>query len=343
MSKQILSVATILFVLSVVAYAGPYTEQGVSAFVDSNGMPSSSDDPNSIINPVFKDWAASIVSYEPTPGVYLRDPCFYDPNMALGPVTGDLFDVVSLGDLNDAQIEANVPLGQITLGFNAPVYNGSGCDFVVFENGWGPVSEGKYWCELAYVEVSSNGIDFIRFPSVSLTAQLTGRYGLIDITDIYNLAGKFGEDYSEEQIIFFGTPFDLSEIANDPLVLSGVVNINDIKYIRIVDVVGSGNFYDEATHFGYSANHPIYDPWLTWGSEGFDLESIGILHSHRYHGDIDLDGIVDFKDLFIMVNSWLKQTGEEGWVPNCDIAEPKDGIVNFLDYAVLAGDWLKME
>ena len=76
--------------------------------------------------------------------------------------------IVSLGDN-----------GIITLGFEHPIKNGNGPDFAVFEN-----SFSNTFLELAHVEVSTNGIDFIRIPSVSLTqtnTQIDG-FGTLDPT-----------------------------------------------------------------------------------------------------------------------------------------------------------------
>lgn len=255
---------------------------------------------------------------------------------ALGPVTGDPLDIVSLGDLSQDQINQGVPPGQITLVFGDPqnsndpnhIRDVDGYDFVVFENAflstWTKpeygIIAGKMFAEIGYVEVSSDGVNFARFPSVSLTSGPAGAYGTIEISNIYNLAGKHPNAYS----VCTGTPFDLSEIADEPNVVSGLVDINNISYVRIVDIPGSGNFYDDAARYidpctwpnwgNYSQDHPIYDAWVTIGSGGFDLEAIGVLRSQQYSGDINLDGIVDYEDLLILANAWLKHFGQDGWV-----------------------------
>lgn len=72
---------------------------------------------------------------------------------AVGPAEGNAMDVVSLGDG-----------GEAVLYFNGPILNGPGADFAVFEN-----SFASDYLELAYVEVSSDGVNFVRFPSHSLT------------------------------------------------------------------------------------------------------------------------------------------------------------------------------
>jgi hypothetical protein len=177
-----------------------------------------------------------------------------DPTFALGPADGNSGHVVSLGDG-----------GQITLTFAQPITNGAGPDLAVFENGFVTTVPQAY-LELAFVEVSSNGTDFVRFPSVSLTQTATqvGSFATIDTTDIDGLAGKFQAG--------FGTPFDLSAVAG----LNANVNVNDIHYVRIIDVIGSIN---PALGSRDSLGNLINDPYPTaFGSGGFDLNGVGVLN-----------------------------------------------------------------
>jgi hypothetical protein len=276
--------------------------------------------------------------------------------MALGPVTGDNLDIVSLGDLTSEQIDQNMTPGQITLYFDEPIRQGNGYDFVVFENGFisdadfntGSVA-GQMLAELGYVEVSSNGNDFVRFPAVSLTGKLEGQYATLEISKIHNLAGKHPNAYG----ICVGTPFDLQEIEDNPKVVSGLVDVNDIRYVRIVDIPGTGDFNDQAmsnidpgTWPGwdfYQSNHPIYDVWPTYGSGGLDLEAIGVLREQTYSADIDLNGIVDVSDFDLLVSALNSQFGQPQWITRCDLAEPKDLVVDLSDVAVFLDQWLKTE
>jgi hypothetical protein len=362
-------VALIVFIVFVsidrIVKAGPYNEPGISGFVDANGKATPPSDPNRVLNPIFRGWATSAPEelYQPTPQ-YIQ-PWFKDPTSALGPATGDIYDVVCLGDLTQNDINQGVPAGQITLVFgdlyepNDPCHirDQNGYDFVVFENAFASIDSnlsggyiaGEVFADLGYVEVSSNGADFVRFPSVSLTPGRVGSFGTVDITDIYNLAGKHPNGYG----FCTGTPFDLSELKNEPNVLNGSVDLNDIVYVRIIDVPGSGDFFDNAAMLVdpcsgpnwnyYDSNHPIYDAWVTMTSGGFDLEAIGVLHPQQFRGDINLDGIVDFKDFVILANAWRRQFGQNGWISRCDISNPKDLVVDFLDFAEFAEGWLKAE
>ncbi len=368
MLKRMSMIVIILLVLTVVTEAGPYTEPGVNGYTGPDWRHASPGDPCAEINPIFRGWATGFKDYFPSDddltdyyGFYdLNDPC-----RALGRATGNVYDVVSLGDLDTDEIADGCAPGQITLIFGDPsvpndpnhIRNVDGYDFVVFENaflstytGGGSVA-GEMFAELGYVEVSSDGINFTRFPSVSLTSGLVGAYGTIEISDVFNLVGK----HPNAGNVCTGTPFDLSEIADEPNVVSGLVDVNNISYVRIVDIPGSGSedFYDEAVKYidpnswpdwdYYSTSHQIYDAWLTFNPGGVDLEAIGVLHSQQYCGDINLDGIVDYEDLSILASAWLKRFGQDGWVARCDLAEPKDCIIDILDYAVFANQWLKVE
>lgn len=347
------------FAIDTIVLGGPfvdgrcYTEAGVNGYVGPDGRHAAPTDEDAVINPIFQAWAAYVAGYIPAAGV---DPLWSDPNKALGPVTGNNLDIVSLGDLKRSQIDSNQPPGQITLTFGETIRNGNGCDFAIFENGLisqmntsGGSVAGEMFAELGYVEVSSNGQDFARFPAVSLTPGLVGPYGTIQISNIYNLAGK----HPNAGGICTGTPFDLEEIVDDPKVISGAVDINNIKYVRIVDIPGSGDFRDEAgRHIDpstlpfwahYASSHPIYDAWVTFGSGGFDLEAIGVLNEQKYSADINLDGVVDVSDFALLASAWRGHFGQANWIARCDLAQPKNYVVDTDDFAGFADQWLKAE
>jgi len=196
----------------------------------------------------FQFWASGYLSYMVGEKV---DPIWQDPDKSLGPAEGTSFDIVSLGRG-----------GSIILTFDAPIQNGDGWDFAVFEN-----SFSDQYIELAFVEVSSDGIDYVRFDAVSRTNTPVPGFGNIDPTDVDGLAGKYRQG--------FGTPFDLNVLANKSEVLSGNVDLMQIAYIRIIDIVGDGSNLD-------SQGNPIYDPYPTAGSAGFDLDGIGVSNGAAY-------------------------------------------------------------
>ena len=254
------------------SFSGPSTssskwDAAVPGFVGPAGT-GSTNAPNTV-NPSFAGWATAVALYSPAPGVASQ---WTNASKALGPATGNNFDIVSLGDLNKTQITSGVAPGKITLFFDSGIADKTGPDFVVFENGF--VSGKKVFAELGYVEVSSDGTNFARFPSVSLTTNLVGAFGTINAHNVYNLCGKHVNAYGQS----WGTPFDLSDVACDPLVRSNLVDLASIKYVRIVDIPGSGDFLDS-----FSPANPIFDAWVTSGSGGVDLEAIGVINSPLHH------------------------------------------------------------
>lgn len=160
---------------------------------------------------------------------------------------GFIYDIACLGNG-----------GRITLTFANPITNGAGADFVVFENAFG----GNF-LELAFVEVSSDGVNFTRYPNFSFTASPVSAFGAVDPTNISGYASKYKGGY--------GTPFDLDVLANTP-----GLDINAITHVKLVDIVG-GTVYDSYPA-QYGGPHLIYDPTPTTGSGGLDLDAVGVLH-----------------------------------------------------------------
>jgi hypothetical protein len=156
--------------------------------------------------------------------------------------------VVSLGDG-----------GIATLTFEGSIFNGVGADFAVFENGF------DAFLELAFVEVSSDGINFFRFPAYSETDTeiQTDGFGSTDASKIHNLAGKYVSQY--------GTPFYLED-------LNGIngLNIDAITHIRVVDAIGTINpTFSTYDNLGRAVNDPYPTPFP---SGGFDLDAVGVIH-----------------------------------------------------------------
>lgn len=166
---------------------------------------------------------------------------------AIGPALQN--GIVSLGDG-----------GTATLTFSNPITNGPGWDFAVFENSFLDT-----FLEMAFVELSSDGKRFVRFPAISLTDTTlqTGTFGYTFPEKINNLAGKYR--------VGFGTPFDLEELTD-----SSGIDIASITHIRIKDVTGS---LLPAFASRDSKGNKINDPWPTrFSSGGFDLDAVGVIH-----------------------------------------------------------------
>lgn len=175
-----------------------------------------------------------------------------DSSMAIGSADGT---IVSLGDS-----------GIAVLNFARPVINGPGPDFAVFENGFpNPNNPEEAFLELAFVEVSSDGVNYTRFPATSLiqdTAQIAMAGTYSNARFINNLAGKYISQY--------GTPFDLQELAGTP-----GLNINHITHVRIVDVIGAIGAHGTTDVAGHKINDP-YPTAIPTG--GFDLDAVGVIN-----------------------------------------------------------------
>ncbi len=194
------------------------------------------------------------------------DEAWMTPEKALGPAEGTSYEIVSLGRG-----------GQITLTFSNGIGNRPGADFTVFENG---ISD--TFLELAWVEVSSDGINFVRFPNYSDTPSAIGAFGELYTGWIYGLAGKYRQGY--------GTPFDLDELrmaynaqlagntdfssAFATALTNGfpLLDLANITHVRLIDIIGDGSSALDAGGTG------IYDPYATIISAGFDLDAVGILN-----------------------------------------------------------------
>jgi hypothetical protein len=289
---------------TVTTYAGPYSpgkggpaeaafvDAGIAGFVGpaGEGVTATSSNGN-YVNPVFAGWATGYSLYEPSDivGTYGNNGIgaqYGNPALATGAVTGSNVDIVSLGDMDATEIAAHLadpaanPLGTLALTFDYAIRNGDGADFATFENGFisnydtgAGSAVGMMFAELAYVEVSTDGASFARFPSEYLNypggSGLPGNISYLtqDVSNIYNLAGKHANAYG----ISWGTPFDLDDLLDDPLVLDGTVDLNEINYVRIVDIPGNGTFQD-------GQGRGIYDAWVTWGSGGMDFEALGVIN-----------------------------------------------------------------
>ncbi len=229
-------------------------------------------------------WATTVEDYSPTSEVVDFDMFgggpHNEPVRGLGPADGA---TVSLGDLGSAAILGGTAPGSIVVSFQATIVDGPGADFAVFENAGAFFNSHDVdfiFAELAFVEVSSNGSDFARFPATSLNIEVDpntpdpdhnqihtpfGRdFAGINTTNVNNLAGLHPT--------LTGTPFDLSDLATHTLVTQGTVDLNGIQFIRFVDIPGEGSFTD-------SLVNPILDAWKSVESGGFDLDAVGAINA----------------------------------------------------------------
>ena len=174
----------------------------------------------------------------------------------------------SFGSPEDCLGEDGTPVslgdgGSITLGFPVAIENGPGPDFIVFENAFD--FGGVVFAELAFVEVSTDGVTFVRMPSISRIDRPLGAFDGITSDETYNLAGNF----------VGGTGFDLEDVAQTPEAAGGLVDPNFIRFVRVVDVIG-----DCTNASSVDANgNAVCDPYPTpIASSGFDLTGVAIMN-----------------------------------------------------------------
>lgn len=265
------------------AFAGIYTSYNGGAGSDTP-IPVSS----------ITKWASTVSNYSPAPGL---GPNFRNSAATAGTFSlGDLYSPTTPptvgtepsafhagsgtanfhpygGNVNDMTdtygfIGIDAP-GSVTFYYETGIFNGAGADLAVRENGFASGPAPGFFAELAFVEVSSNGVDFARFPSISLnttTVSGSGTFQMYDMTNVYNLAGKHGSTLA--------TPFDLEELTTHSLVVGGTVNLSNIQYVRLVDVVGNPAFSGTAGAVDSLGNR-ILDNWTTYDSGGFDISIVG--------------------------------------------------------------------
>jgi hypothetical protein len=210
-------------------------------------------------------FATQIVSYQPGAGAG----SYNDPGKALGAPKGaggssGSVDVVSLG-----------AGGSLTLGFDAPLMDGPGADFMVFENPFFMGHGLDCFAEVFFVEVSSDGQNFARFPASYVGPQSSGPFsvapigswsGLGGATPVYAHGVLYPGIDPRDAARAGGDAFDLSDLREDPLVKAGKVLLYRITQIRFVDII-DGTQRDVQ-------NRLIRDP--SHGSA--DIDGVAVLH-----------------------------------------------------------------
>ena len=106
------------------ASAGPYStalandslinpdapDAGIPGFVGPDGDGKcGTNHPNNYVNPIFKGWSTGYTVYDPFDLESIQDymgGIFSHPEKTLGPVTGENFDIASLGDMTTEEITA---------------------------------------------------------------------------------------------------------------------------------------------------------------------------------------------------------------------------------------------
>ncbi|MBE2179834.1 MAG: hypothetical protein IAE97_05130 [Chthoniobacterales bacterium] len=245
-------------------------------------------------NPGFTGWATGWTNYLAGSNVVS---VYQEPGEALGPANCDFDDPYNVCTLGNE--------GQITLTFAQPIVDTDGFDFAVFENSF----DGTF-LELAYVEVSADGTNFVRFPSASWTqgpVPFTGAF--VDATNLDGLAGTYGGIWGQYGVTH-GTPFDLAD-----------VGLDQVTHVRIIDIVGDGRCFDSVREWfsdPFAPGDPIYDPHPTSVTGGFDLDAVGVFVTRTYRDW----ALARFPYPLTILDASLDGKDPDG-----------DGLVNLLEYA----------
>lgn len=180
--------------------------------------------------------ADSVVGYLPGTGSGT-----FDPNFALG------LPLSQSGTFPGSHVTSLGEGGSLTLGFSTNIVDGPGVDLLVMENGFEfPTGSGRIFAEVAFVEVSSNGVDFARFPTryagptgplANFGSEPMGTYagmtGGLPVFADANLNNLRPDDPTEAG----GEAFDLTVLQSHALVLGGQLDLNAIGFVRLVDAV----------------------------------------------------------------------------------------------------------
>ena len=202
-------------------------------------------------------FATSIVDYQQGPGGGL-----FDPAVLLGGPRGLGFGAGSL-DVLTLGVDA-----QVTVGFDVTITNGPGADFIVFENGF--EAGGSIFAEVAFVEVSTNGVDFARMPSRYNGA--TGPFPPLLYGTFSGLAGGIpvlaNVDTNAidpfDPVVSGGEAFDLADLRDHALVTSGALDLSEIHFVRLVDMVAGTDLDSEGT--------------VVWDAGAADFDAISVIH-----------------------------------------------------------------
>jgi hypothetical protein len=237
-------------------------------------------------------------------------------------------EIYALGHADETGVISLGDSGIAILTFPHPIFNGAGNDFVIFEN-----SFSDSFLELAHVEVSSDGLNYYRFPSdfVQLGIPQIGAFDqLNDASKINNLAGKYRGGY--------GTPFDLEELTGIP-----GLNVNSITHIKIIDAVGSISYpYGTTDQNGNFINDPFPTPFP---SCGFDLDAVGVFYfqgvnsiEEKAHSEIKISPNPFMNQINLEVEWEILSSVKLYSLSGMLISELKDKTT-YLDY-LMAGNYI---
>lgn len=252
-------------------------------------------------------YASTVVDYSPGPGNFFNSTASWalDGPRGEGEIEPQTQDVVTLG------VQGSLTLGFAAAGQDRVITDGPGADFIVFENPFRLEGTTNVFAELMRVQVSTDGESFAEFPTHCEVPGPVGQIGTIDPTKVHGFAGVHpvlanvddpNTPSAYDASAAGGDAFDLSALADVQAVRDGSVDLDNIRYVRLVDVLGDGSEAD-------SNGHAIYDPTgVYWMGPPFmelgtsaDVDAVSVIHGLpeprvRIVGDADEDGDVDHLD-----------------------------------------------
>jgi len=180
----------------------------------------------------FSDYAIAVTSVSPGPLAT------GDPVLALGAPIGlglllGSTDVYTLG-----------VGGSVTLELDSSAVNAAGADLIVCENPFYVVGTITSFAEAMFVEVSTNGTDFARFPTkyVGDVGPFSpfggvppGWYsGFAGIMPVF--ANPLTGYDPLDVVAAGGDTLDLEALADHPLVADEVLDLDEVNFVRLVDI-----------------------------------------------------------------------------------------------------------
>jgi hypothetical protein len=161
--------------------------------------------------------------------------------------------------------------GFLTLGFDVPIVDGPGADLVVAENPFRSfAAPWTTFAEVFFVEVSTDGLHFARFPALYTGPQVDpGAFAFVHTGAYGGLGGVAPVDLAADPTdiaSYGGDAFDLADLATHPEVVAGLVDLQNVREVRLVDV-RTGVDVD-------AAGRPIRDT----GSGAADVDGVVAIH-----------------------------------------------------------------
>ncbi len=146
--------------------------------------------------------------------------------------------------------------GSITLSFTSPIQDGPGTDLIVCENPFYVVQTTVAFIEALYVEVSTDGVQFVRFPNhysgpAGPFPPTTGipPHWFTGFAGVLPVSGNPVNGINPLDVVAGGgDAFDLRDLAGAPAVLSGQVDLFDIRFVRLTDVRAGPDVDDAGNH-----------------------------------------------------------------------------------------------